>query len=450
MTAVVPDSLAAALERVAGAPVTDLHRLSAGASRETWSFDAGGRGLILRRDPPEAPEPEGMAREAECFRAAARAGVPIPELLAAGDGTDGVGSPYLLMERLAGETLPPRLLRAERWAAVRPRLARQFGEILGRIHAIDPAEAPRLEHHVDPLALLRQTHTGFGEPRPAMELVFRRLAETRPDPVPPALVHGDFRNGNLLVDDAGVRAVLDWELAHVGDPREDLGWVCARAWRFGAAPEVGGYGSREELLAGYEAATGVRLDPEVVRWWEAFACARWAVICRIQAERHLGGTERSVEMAVLGRRIAEAEHDALLALGLTEPAVVADPVHAPVPVEEPVVHDRPSVDELLDAVTGFLRDELVPPDPRTAYLAKVAANALTIVRRELRLGPAQRAEHRARLHALGCADDGELAARIRDGAVPADGPDVLATVRASVTAQVAVANPRYLAPPRRT
>ncbi|GAA4705697.1 hypothetical protein GCM10023215_52140 [Pseudonocardia yuanmonensis] len=450
MTAVVPDSLAAALERVVGGPVTDLRRLSAGASRETWSFDAGGRALILRRDPPEAPEPEGMAREAECFRAAARAGVPIPELLVAGDGTDGVGSPYLLMERLEGETLPPRLLRAERFAPVRPGLARQFGEILGRIHVIDPAEAPRLEHHADPLAQLRESHAAFGEPRPAMELVFRRLAETRPDPLPPALVHGDFRNGNLLIDDSGVRAVLDWELAHVGDPREDLGWVCARAWRFGAGPEVGGFGPREELFAGYEAVTGVRPDPEVARWWEAFACARWAVICRMQAERHLGGTERSVEMAVLGRRIAEAEHDALLALGLTEPVTVADPIGGPALVEEPVVHDRPTIDELLDAVTGFLREELAPPDPRTAYLAKVAANALTIARRELRLGPGQRAEHRARLLALGCADDGELAARIRDGALPADGPDVVAAVRASVTAQVVVANPRYLAPPHRT
>jgi len=445
MTAVV-DALAETLERVVGAPITGLRRLSAGASRETWAMDAGGRGLILRRDPPEAPDPEGMAREADCFRACARAGVPIPTLVAHGDGTDGMGSPYLLMERLNGEALPHRLLREDRWATVRPKLVRQFGEILGRIHAIDPAELPLLEEHGDALTRLQESHADFGEDRPAMELIFRRLAQTRPEPVPSTLVHGDFRNGNLLIDDDGVRAVLDWELAHIGDPREDLGWLCARAWRFGEEPEVGGFGSFEELLASYGRATGTDPDPEAVRWWEAYACARWAVFCRIQAERHLGGTEQSVEMAVLGRRIAEAEYDALLALGLTGAEVVADPLRDPVPAELPAVYDRPTIDELLDAVSGFLRHELTTEDPRSVYLAKVAANAVTIVRREMRLAPAERAAHRARLAVIGCADDGELAARIRDGTVSDDDPNVLAAVRSSITAQVVVANPRYLAP----
>lgn len=445
MTA-VEDVLSSTLERVAGASITGLHRLSAGASRETWALDAGGRGLILRRDPPEAPDAAGMAREADCFRVCAGAGVPVPALVAHGDGSDGMGSPYLLMERLDGETLPHRLLRDDRWAAVRPKLVSQFGEILGRIHAIEPAQVPRLEEHRDPLARLRESHAAFGEDRPAMELIFRRLARTRPEPVPFTLVHGDFRNGNLLIDDGGVAAVLDWELAHIGDPREDLGWLCARAWRFGMEPEVGGFGSYDELLESYGRATGNIPDPEAVRWWEAFACAKWAVFCRMQAERHLGGTERSVEMAVLGRRMAEAEHDALLALGLTDATVVADPLREPVAAEDPAVYDRPTVDELLDAVTGFLREELRVEDPRSAYLAKVAANALTIVRRELRLGPGERAAHRARLAAVGCANDGELAARIRSGAVSDEDPNVLAAVRSSITAQVAVANPRYLAP----
>ncbi|OUS81309.1 phosphotransferase family protein [Rhodococcus sp. NCIMB 12038] len=437
-------ALGDALECVLGAPIAGLRRLSGGASRETWEMEAGGRELILRRDPPGAPDAAGMAREADCFRACARAGVPIPTLVAHGDGTDGMGSPYLLMERLHGETLPHRLLRSDRWAVVRPKLVHQFGEILGRIHAIDPAELPRLDEHGDPLTRLRESHAAFGEDRPAMELIFRTLEQTRPEPVPPALVHGDFRNGNLLVDESGVRAVLDWELAHIGDPREDLGWLCARAWRFGEEPAVGGFGSYEELFASYGQATGVDPDPEAVRWWEAYACAQWAVFCRLQAERHLGGTEQSVEMAVLGRRIAEAEHDALLVLGLTDAEVVEDPVRDPVPVAQPAVYDRPTADELLNAVTGFLKEELTTEDPRSAYLAKVAANALTIVRREMRLGPAERAAHRARLAAIGCANDGELAARIRRGAA-VDDPDVLTAVRSSITAQVVVANPRYLA-----
>lgn len=444
------ESLAEVLERLTGAPVKRLRRLSAGASRETWALIAGERELILRRDPPEDPDPAGMAREAECLVACERAGVPVPALVAHGDGSDGVGSPYLLMDRLDGETLPQRLLREDRWAAVRRTLAQQCGEILGRIHSVDPRDLPGLEMHDDVLSRLQETHAAFGEARPAMELIFRRLARSRPEPVTPTLVHGDFRNGNLLVDDGGVSAVLDWELAHIGDPREDLGWLCARAWRFGEAPVVGGFGEYEDLISSYRWVTGAEPDPAAVRWWDVVACARWALLCRIQADRHLSGREQSVEMAVVGRRIAEAEYDALLALGLACHEVVEDPVEGMPAPEESGFYSRPTVDELLNAVTGFLREEMTTDQPRSAYLGKVAANALTIVRRELRVGTNDRSAHHVRLSAVGCADDDELAARIRGGELSDDDPGVIAAVCSSITAQVAVTNPRYLAAsPRR-
>jgi aminoglycoside phosphotransferase (APT) family kinase protein len=442
------DMLAQALERILGEPVASLCRLSAGASRETWSFDAGSRELVLRRDPPHAPDADGMAREAECFRAAAASLVPVPGLVAQGDGSDGVGSPYLIMERVRGETLPPRLLRDERWASVRPRLTSQLGEVLGRIHATPPTDVPRLprlDGASGALAELRAQHEVFREHRPAMELIFRRLADTLPTPVPATLVHGDFRNGNLMIDEGGVRAVLDWELAHVGDPREDIGWLCARAWRFGRRLEVGGFGRYEELAESYGRVTGGQPDRDAVRWWEVLACAKWAVLCRIQAERHLGGSEQSVEMAVLGRRTAEAEYDALLALGLLSPRDVDDPLHSAPAVTEVELYDRPSVDELLGAVAGFLSDELIADDPRSAYLARVARNALAIARRELRVGTDARTSHHRHLDALGCADDAELATRIRDGHLPHDAPDVIAAVCGFVIDQVIVTNPRYLA-----
>src|SRR5690606_35893920 len=140
------------------------------------------------------------------------------------------------------------------------------------------------------------------------------------------VVHGDFRNGNLMIDENGVTGVLDWELTHLGDPAEDLGWLCVKAWRFGSPHPVGGFGPREDLLAGYAAAGGTPPTPEELRWWEVFGTLRWTILCRLQAERFLSGADRSIEYAVLGRRVCEQEFDLLLALGLAEPVTLEDPL----------------------------------------------------------------------------------------------------------------------------
>jgi aminoglycoside phosphotransferase (APT) family kinase protein len=124
-------------------------------------------------------------------------------------------------------------------------------------------------------------------------------------------VHGDFRNGNLIVGPDGIRAVLDWELAHLGDPLEDLGWLCVKAWRFGSPLPVGGFGTYDDLIQAYEKASGAAVDRAALRWWEMFGVFKWAVICVLQAQRHLTGGQRSVELAALGRRVAENEWDLL-------------------------------------------------------------------------------------------------------------------------------------------
>ncbi|MBO0849895.1 MAG: phosphotransferase family protein [Pseudonocardia sp.] len=436
--------------------VSEPRRLSGGASRETWVFGARAgereRRLVLRRDPPTAPRPRDMAVEAAVLSAAAHAGVPVPALRGRGDGSDGVGSSYLLMDYLDGETIPRRLLREPRWERARAGLAGELGRVLARIHAIPPEEVPGLADQggADQLERLRAVHDGFGEPRPALEVALRWLAEHRPPTGPRRVVHGDFRNGNLMLGPDGLRAVLDWELAHLGDPVHDLGWLCVKAWRFGARAPVGGFGEREELLDGYAQVAGWRPSEPALRWWEVFGTARWAVICRQQAQRHLGGAEPSVELAVLGRRLCESEHDVLLALGLTEPVAVADPLDPGAGMHEPpTVHDRPTVHELLDAARGFLTDELTGAelDQRVRFHARVAANALAIARRELLVGQAQRAEHAERLAALGCADDHALVAAIRSGTLDARRDEVLDAVRALTTAKLTVANPRYLAQP---
>lgn len=280
-----------------------LRRLSGGASRETWSFDCAGRGLILRRDPPGAAK-GGMAVEARLFQAAARQGVPVPEVVLAEPS-------FIVMERVAGETIPRKILRDDDFADARPTLASQCGTVLAGIHRIPVAEFDDLPD-TDPLAEYRAILDSFGQPHPAFELAFTWLASCRPPRSGTAVVHGDFRNGNLIIGPDGVRAVLDWELAHRGDPLQDLGWLCVKAWRFGVVDKpVGGFGSYDELIAAYESAGGCRVDRDALRWWEALGTLRWGIICIMQAMAHASGAVRSVELAAIGRRVCENEWDVL-------------------------------------------------------------------------------------------------------------------------------------------
>jgi aminoglycoside phosphotransferase (APT) family kinase protein len=297
--------LAAELEQRLGQPVENLHLLPGGASQETWSFDVLGddgrhRPLIARRrvrPPVMQPVPE-----AALLRAAAGAGVPVPAVV--------LDEPYLVVERVEGEGNPRRLLRDDAWAAVRPRLAAQCGDSLARIHGIPLAAVPGLPEP-DPLGFWRDVLDASGHPHPAFELALRWLEERRPPPAGRVVVHGDFRNGNLIVGPDGLAAVIDWELAHVGDPLSDLAWLCLKAWRYGRPAPVGGFGAVDDLLAAYQAAGGIEVDREALRWWEVQATLRWGVICIIQVRTHLSGEFPSMELAAIGRRVCETVWDLL-------------------------------------------------------------------------------------------------------------------------------------------
>ena len=296
-----------------GAPVEGLVRLSGGASRDTWAFDLvrdGGREpLVLQRQRPGADHTR-MVNEAALLRAAATAGVPVAPLRY--DGSDGtrLGAPFFVTGRIEGETIARKILRDDQYAAARPKLAAQCGEALAALHTIPTDVAPGLEH-TDQVAQYREVLDLLGEPHPAIELGLRWLDRNRPPSSRTTVVHGDFRLGNLVVGEDGLRAVLDWEIAHVGDPLEDLGWLCVRAWRFGATKPVGGFGEYDELFAAYGAAAGVAVDPDVVRWWEILGTLKWGVMCIMQASSHWNGFSRSVELATIGRRVCENEYDLL-------------------------------------------------------------------------------------------------------------------------------------------
>jgi aminoglycoside phosphotransferase (APT) family kinase protein len=299
--------------------IVAAERLSGGASQETWRFDIvhpdGNVGAILRRAPKgygAAPSrAAGLDAEAALMQLSFKAGVPSPRVLHVLTAEDDLGSGFI-MRRVEGETIARRILREDEFADIRPKLARQLGTILSGIHGLPHSQLPALRHMTAAKELdeFERDYRGLNWPKPVFELALRWLRDH--DPGPPAevtLVHGDFRNGNLIIGPDGVRAVLDWELAHLGDPMEDLGWVCVNSWRFGEIDKpVGGFGRREELFAGYEAA-GRRVDAARVMFWEVMGTLRWGLMCGGMMQRFRLGPDHSMERAMIGRRASETEID---------------------------------------------------------------------------------------------------------------------------------------------
>ncbi|HVB91658.1 MAG TPA: phosphotransferase family protein [Acidimicrobiales bacterium] len=439
------EEVAGALEEYLGGEVLGLRRLSGGASRVTSSFDlrVGDhvRPLILQQDRGDGVAQSGRVRTEEALlRAARAAGVPVPEVVARGEH-DQLGSGWLVVERMEGETIPRKILRDPEWAGARSALTVQCGRALGAIHGIDPEGIEGLAP-ADPLRDPLPFWDALGQVRPTLEFGARWLAAHRPAEGRRVTVHGDFRTGNLLVGPDGLRAVLDWELAHAGDPAEDIGWLSAPAWRFGGSGEVGGFGTLDELLASYTAAGGEQIDHARVRWWQVYATVKWATICALQASAHLSGATRSVELAAIGRRVCESEWDLLGLLGV-EPT----PAPADLTTSDAVLppFGRPRAAELVEAVREYLEGSVMEQGGTgVRFQARIARNALLTVERELRLGPALARAHGDRLAALGFGDDAALAAAIRSGSMDNEQAGVAAALAAAARDQLLVANPGYL------
>jgi aminoglycoside phosphotransferase (APT) family kinase protein len=416
-----------------GGEPEELAPLGGGAGRcEMWSATVGGRPVVYRRYPEGAARDVVRPREWEVLRLARDAGVPVAELLA-------LTSAGIVVERVAGEARPRALLEDERWAGARAVLVARVAEAAARLHAIDPPPYLPLEPDMEggatapdlaglppaeaAVATLERHLDRLREPHPAIELGLRWLRLHTPPPAPRAIVHGDFRLSNLVVAEDGRPTLIDWELVHAGDGAEDLGWMCMRSWRFGSPLPALGCGTREELLAAYATAGGRTVSPEELRWWEVCANARWAVICMLQADRHLSGVDRSLERAMIGRRTCEAEWDLLALIAGDRPA----------PVATPTPQDRPDARELLEAVAEYLRGLRPRVSGEDAFKLAVAANACRVVARELPPGdPAVREPAAA------------LAAALRSGAHDGALGALVDPLRARVRAKLEVANPRWL------
>lgn len=430
--------------------VSDLRPLTGGASRQIWSFNATSEAVemapcVLRRDPPGHGDAARMRSEVACLTAARSVEVPVPRVLAFGDDAPGIDAPFIIMDHIEAESFPKTIQRADEFARIRTSLANEMGRSLALIHKA-PLGGLNMLSTTDPAEAITAVYHDLEDPLPTVELGLRWLAENRPPQRADALVHADYRLGNLMISPDGIQGVLDWELAHVGNPIEDLGWLCVRAWRFGARPPVAGIGERSDLLDGYESEAGFRPTGAELHYWEVFGTLRWLVLSRFQAERHVSGHERSTEFAAIGRRVCENEFDLLLSLGLVDLSdTPPDEVDRRTDRSGDLFGD-PDVTDLLQVAIDALTGQVNPAigDRSIRYQSSMVANLLRATRRELLIGDEERQLNSRRLAAIGCADEAELAGRIRSGELGPDSPGVLTAITGAVRARLLVSNPRHL------
>jgi len=282
--------------------------LAGGASKEAWAVDVDGERLLVRRAAVGVIHRHtlSLADEYAVIEAAYEAGVKAPRPV--GYIADLAGREAFVMERLEGDTIGRRIVQKPELAAAREALPVQLAEELAKIHAIPRERVPFLvDAHLERMV---EELDEFGEPHPAIELGLWWLRENRPPPRDPVVVHGDYRIGNVVVREDGLAGVLDWEFAHIDEPVRDMAFGLVRAWRFGVPEKrLGGVGAVEPFLERYNELTGFEIRPEELDYWEVAGNVGWAIGCLTQAQRHLSGQDRSVELAILGRLGAEVEYE---------------------------------------------------------------------------------------------------------------------------------------------
>ncbi len=456
------DSFKEKLAGVVLARITDckglvsVDRLSGGASQETYRLvvatSIGEKRLALRRTPGGeyaeiTPQHPGLDVEALLMQSALAVGVPEPEVYYVLQREDELGDGFL-MEWLDGEALGARIVRSPEFEAIRPKLAYECGKVLAKIHSID-LDATGLRARlweIPPAEFVEQTWERYrllDTPQPMIDYVARWLMENLPEQHETALVHNDFRNGNFMLSPDGIVAVLDWEVAHVGDPMRDLGWMCTNSWRFGASDPVGGFGQYEDMFKGYEDESGKTVDPEHVKFWEVFGSFWWSVGCLGMAEHYRSGPDRTVERPAIGRRTSECQVDCVNLL-------IPGPVEIVKESSGFSSVDIPRTDELLVSVRDFLRNDVMDETTgRANFLSRVAANSLDIVLRELTSGPIHQALELGRLQALFQSDEGldvlkrRLVTELRDKQISLDNEVLQNHLRQTVVNQVAIDQPKY-------
>jgi aminoglycoside phosphotransferase (APT) family kinase protein len=296
--------------------ITNLVPLTGGASKEIWRFEVHTEGgveeFILRKGSGiEGPLAIKTSDEAILQKEVSKIDAPVPEIVAVSSIEEELGDSYI-MKFVAGESIPRKILRDTEFKEALPLLAFQCGESIAKIHDVELDKLHFLQEKppIDQVNDLYATYLSFNQPSPVFEYTYLWLKDQDFGQTKSSLVHGDFRLGNIIVSSSGLESIIDWELAHIGNPLQDLGWICGNSWRFGQNDKiVGGFGNLDDLLRGYNSISNFEVTENLVRTWQVFGTFRWGVICLIQASAHLNGSVNSVEKAAIGRRVSETEID---------------------------------------------------------------------------------------------------------------------------------------------
>ena len=296
--------------------ILNLEPLTGGASKEIWKFELRStesceRYILRRGSGIEGPLAIKTSDEAKIQKNVKKLGACVPEIVAVSNIDEPLGDAYI-MKFVEGESIARKILRDEEYSTALEGLAFECGESIAKIHQADIKDFSFLpkKSAAEQINDLYKTYVSFGQPSPVFEYTYLWLNDQDFGDLDNALVHGDFRLGNIIVNSDGLQSIIDWELAHIGNPLQDLGWICGNSWRFGISDKVvGGFGDLKDLLNGYNSVSNYQVTADNVKAWQVFGTFRWGVICLIQASAHLTGSVNSVEKAAIGRRVSETEID---------------------------------------------------------------------------------------------------------------------------------------------
>jgi len=434
-----------------GAEVVNPRRLTGGANMETWAFGYEGNEYILRLQPEGSDAGPTFARidlsiEADLIDRVQKHGVLAPRVFGTLRPEDNAGIGFL-MEKVSGEALPHKLLKDPKYENALEKLPLQCAAELAKIHAINSRDIPAsipTQSAEQKIAFQRSLFEKFEADSPIVSLAFEWLEQNVPSTEECTLVHGDFRMGNILVDQSGITAVLDWELAHRGDPAHDLAYICTPSWRFGNYEKpVGGFGQIEEFLAAYESASGRKVEESRFNFWLVYCTLNWAIGTLIMIDMWRRGIDRTIERTVIGTRFSETEIDLLLLLeDIVFDTAPTNNLKSP-PLGKSEMKGDTHLSELLLATQEWVNSSIIPnADDRMLFESRVARKAIGIALRKEQFGPDFNARRTQRLNTLGLNQAG-LITGIANGTVDLRTDGILDHLRMTALEDVMIDQPKY-------